>query len=115
MRISDWSSDACSFDLVAAIEAFDRFGALADRGADAVHRGVSAADDDDMPALRVEPAVVEGGDGAAEALVVRGDQLVERGDHPPGLLARYGAHACLVDAVRLQPIGRRTVRDRAWQ
>src|SRR3546814_3832810 len=96
MRISDWSSDACSFDLVAAIEAFDRFGALADRGADAVHRGVSAADDDDMPALRVEPAVVEGGDGVAEALAVRGDQIVERGDHPLGLIARYGDLACLV-------------------
>src|SRR3546814_19012660 len=100
MRISDWSSDACSFDLVAAIEAFDRFGALADRGADAVHRGVSAADDDDMPALRVEPAVVEGGDGVAEALAVRGDQIVEHGDTPLGLLARYGDLACLLEPGR---------------
>src|SRR3546814_16846620 len=55
-----------------------------------------------MPALRVEPAVVEGGDGVAEALAVRGDQIVERGDHPLGLIARYGDLACLVDAGRDQ-------------
>src|SRR3546814_2315110 len=40
--------------------------------------------------------------GVAEALAVRGDQIVERGDHPLGLIARYGDLACLVDAGRDQ-------------
>src|SRR3546814_17851885 len=62
---------------VAAIEAFDRLRALADSGADAVHRGVAAAEDDDMIALSVEATVLEGGNVVDEALAVRCDQVME--------------------------------------
>ena len=67
---------------VAAIEAFDRFGALAHGGAHAIHRGVAAADDDDVLACGVERAVVEGRHRVAEALAVGRDEIVERGTMP---------------------------------
>ena len=44
---------------VAAIEAVHRLRALAHRGAHAIHRGVAAADHDDVLALGVERADVE--------------------------------------------------------
>src|SRR3546814_7586318 len=85
MRISDLSSDVCSSDL-----------------ADAVHRGVAAADDDDMLALGVEATVIEGGNVVAEALAVRRDQVIERGDHASSGIAGDVDLARLVDARRDQ-------------
>ena len=64
---------------VAPVEAGHRSRVLADGGAHAIHRRVAAADDHDILARGVEPAVVEGGDRIAEALAVRGDQVFERG------------------------------------
>src|SRR3546814_21128740 len=46
---------------VAAIEAFDRLRALAHRGADAVHRGIAAADYEDMLVLGIETAISHSG------------------------------------------------------
>ena len=63
---------------VAPVEALHRLGALADRGAHAVHRGVAAADHDHALAGGVERAGVEGRHGVAQALAVAGGQIVER-------------------------------------
>src|SRR3546814_8141456 len=65
---------------VAAIEALHRLRALTHRGADAVHRGIAAADYDDMLVLGIEAAIVERGNVVAKALAVRRDQIVERRD-----------------------------------
>src|SRR3546814_2060030 len=82
MRISDWSSDVCSSDLpVAPIDALHRLCALAHGGADAVHRRVAAADDDDVLAFRVHRAAIKLRDIITKALAVGRDQIIERLHH----------------------------------
>ncbi len=65
---------------VAAVEAFDRPGALAHGGAHAIHRRVAAADHDDIPARGIERAVVEQGHRVAQPLAVAGGEKIERGN-----------------------------------
>src|SRR5690606_2305654 len=83
---------------VAAVEALDRLRALADRGAHAVHRSVAAADDDDALALRVQFAGIEFRHVVAEALAVRGGQVVDGADDAGGTRVRPAEVAALVDA-----------------
>ena len=65
---------------VSAVEACDRAGTLADGSAHAVHRGVAAADDDDILVLRIQSAVLEGWYCIAETLPIGRDQKLERRD-----------------------------------
>src|SRR5690606_35097902 len=83
---------------VAAVEALDRLRALADRGAHAVHGSVAAADDDDALALRVQFAGIEFRHVVAEALAVRGGQVVDGADDAGGTRVRPAEVAALVDA-----------------
>src|SRR3546814_19248554 len=84
MRISDWSSDVCSSDL--------------------------------MLALGVEATVIEGGNVVAEALAVRRDQVIERGDHASSGIAGDVDLASTVEARRDQEqIGRASCRERVCQ
>src|SRR3546814_5037171 len=64
--------------LVTAVQAVHRRGALADRRAHAVHRGVAAADDDDLLAPGIQRAALEVGDLVAEAMLVRRRQIGHR-------------------------------------
>src|SRR3546814_17422207 len=80
--------------------------ALTHRGADAVHRGIAAADYDDMLVLGIEAAIVERGNVVAKALAVRRDQIVERSDHAFRRVAGDVDLARLVHARRDQEIGR---------
>ena len=60
---------------VAAIQALDRLGALADGGAHAVHCRVAPADDDDVAALGVEFTAVEFRYYIAESFSVAGCEV----------------------------------------
>ena len=71
LGMSDFAPAAGHVGAVATVEAFDRRCALADGGADTVHRRVAAADDDDALACGVEP-----GDRLAETPTVGGEQIV---------------------------------------
>src|SRR5690606_34033747 len=84
--------------LVAAIEAVDAGGALADRRAHAVHRGVAAADHDDALALRVQAAVLVAGHGIAQTVAVRRRQIGHRRHDVAEPRARRLDVARLVDA-----------------
>ena len=63
--------------LVAAVEADDRRCALAHRRAHAIHRRVTAADDHNILAARIQQAGVEVRHVVAEALAVRCEQEIE--------------------------------------
>ena len=95
--IADFVLRARHIGTVAAIETFDRFRALPDRGAHAIHRGIAAADDDDILALRVESPIVEIGYIIAKALAVGGDQEIERFFDSRCAHARHLDFARLVD------------------
>jgi hypothetical protein len=83
---------------VAAIEALYRLGALADGRAHAIHRGVAAADDDDILARgRSEPSSMAG-TASPKPLAVRSGEIVERLDHALRADARRLDVARLVDA-----------------
>ena len=83
---------------VAAVEATHFPGALAHRGAHAVHGGIAAADHRHVLAGGIQGAVVEGRHGVAQALAVRGGQVVERRLHVVEAGTRQLEVARLVDA-----------------
>ncbi|MCY1171583.1 hypothetical protein D9M73_116970 [compost metagenome] len=87
---------------VAAIEALYRRRILADRGAHAVHRGIAAANDDDMLARRIEATIVERRHGIAEILAVGGGEESERVDDALLVHARRLDRARAVHAGRNQ-------------
>src|SRR3546814_10171083 len=66
--------------LVAAIQAVHRRGALADRRAHAIHRGVAAADNDDLLAPGIPRAALAVGDRFAAALLVGRRRIGHRRD-----------------------------------
>ena len=98
LGIADLAQRTRHVGAVAPVEAADRLGALADRGAHAVHRGVAAADDHHVLAGRVQGAVVEGGDRVAQTLAVARGEKVERRHDPGQAAAGCGEVAGLVDA-----------------
>ena len=76
----------------------DRGGALADGLADAVHGGVAAAHHDHVLALGVQFARLDFRNDVTQVLAVRGDQVIQRGDHALAAAARDGQVARGVDA-----------------
>ena len=87
---------------VAAVEAFDRLGALADGGANAIHRGIAAANDDDILALGIQRAAFKSGYSIAKALAVGRGQIIQCRHHAIKIAARQRHRACLVHAGRNQ-------------
>ena len=102
LGIGDFAARAGHVGAVAAIEAFDRPGPLADGGADAIHRGVAAADDDDIFVGGIEGAIVEVGHRIAKALAVRGGEIIKCLDNTCAANARRFDAARFVNAGRDQ-------------
>ena len=73
---------------VAAVEAFYRLRALADGGAHAIHRGIAAANDDDILALGVQRAAFKCGNSISKALAVRRGQIIQCRHHAIQIAAR---------------------------
>src|SRR5206468_5543498 len=77
LRMRDLALRARHVAAIAAIDAVHGDGALAHRGAHAIHRGVAAADHDHALAARIERAGIEVRHAVAEPLAVAGGEVRE--------------------------------------